>query len=58
VSQLYGSVDSLPTTFMVDREGRVAARHVGLVSKGDYEADIRHLLDAGKETVQNAPNPR
>ena len=50
VAQLYGDVDSLPTTFMIDREGRVAAVHVGLVSKNDYIHDILDLL--------GAPQPR
>lgn len=45
VAQLYGDVDSLPTTFIIDREGRVAAVHVGLVSKSDYLHDILQLLD-------------
>jgi peroxiredoxin len=46
VATLYGDVDSLPTTFIIDREGRVAAAHVGLVSKSDYLNDILQLLDA------------
>jgi peroxiredoxin len=46
VAQLYGDVDSLPTTFMIDREGRVAAVHIGLVSKSDYTHDILQLLEA------------
>jgi peroxiredoxin len=46
VAQLYGEVDSLPTTFMIDREGRVAAVHIGLVSKSDYIHDILDLLGA------------
>ena len=46
VAQLYGEVDSLPTTFMIDREGRVAAVHVGLVNKSDYQHDIVDLLAA------------
>jgi peroxiredoxin len=48
VAQLYGDVDSLPTTFMIDREGRVAAAHVGLVSKSDYLHDILDLLGTPK----------
>jgi peroxiredoxin len=44
IAQLYGEVDSLPTTFMIDREGRVAAVHIGLVSKSDYLHDILDLL--------------
>jgi cytochrome c biogenesis protein CcmG/thiol:disulfide interchange protein DsbE len=43
-AQRYGGVDQLPTTFLIDREGRTAAVHVGLVSKKDYVNDITQLL--------------
>ncbi len=45
LSTLYGGVDALPTTFLIDRAGRVASRHDGLVSKSEYESEIQHLLD-------------
>lgn len=48
IAQLYGDVDSLPTTFMIDRSGRVAAVHIGLVSKSDYQHDILELLGTPK----------
>ena len=45
--QLYGGVDSLPTTFLLDREGRVAAVHVGLATdKNGFLHEINELLDA------------
>jgi len=44
VTQLYGGVDSLPTSFIIDREGRIASIHVGLVSKSRYENEIQALL--------------
>ncbi len=44
VADLYGGVESLPTTFLLDREGRVARMHIGLVSKKDYQDDIDQLL--------------
>jgi len=44
VAQLYGAA-SLPTTFIIDKSGRIAATHVGLCSKSEYEADIRAVLD-------------
>jgi peroxiredoxin len=44
VAELYGGIDSLPTTFLIDREGRIASRHPGLVSKRDYEAEILKLI--------------
>lgn len=51
VSQLYGGVDSLPTTFIIDREGRIAAVHIGLVSKSSYEHDLNQLLEGSPRTV-------
>ena len=43
-AQLYGGLESLPVTLIVDRSGRVAATHVGLVSKSVYEKDIEAVL--------------
>jgi thiol-disulfide isomerase/thioredoxin len=45
VAQLYGGVDSLPTTFLIDRAGRIANIHIGLVSKSEYQKDLDVLLD-------------
>ena len=46
VAQAYGGVDSLPMSFILDRAGRVASVHTGLVSKSVYEEDIQELLKA------------
>ena len=47
VGQLYGGVESLPTTFLIDRAGRIAAIHIGLEStKEALKNEITHLLDA------------
>jgi hypothetical protein len=45
VADLYGGVDSLPTSFIIDRQGKIAGVHVGLVSKSVYENEILQLLD-------------
>jgi peroxiredoxin len=45
VSDLYGGVDSLPTSFMIDRQGRVARIHIGLAGRSEYQDDINTLLD-------------
>jgi len=56
MSQLYGGVDSLPTTFIVDRQGRIAAQHVGLVDKSDYQNEILKLLaDQKRAAGDSAP---
>ena len=44
VAQQYGGVDALPTTFVIDREGKIASTHVGLAPKSEYERDIQALL--------------
>jgi peroxiredoxin len=43
-AQMYGGVDALPTTFLIDRSGKIAAVHVGLASKKDFEDGIAELL--------------
>ena len=37
-------VTGLPVTLLIDRKGRVAATHVGLVKRGDFERELRKLL--------------
>jgi cytochrome c biogenesis protein CcmG/thiol:disulfide interchange protein DsbE len=44
LSTAYGGVESLPTTFLVDRTGNVTATHIGLVSKSEYQNEIESLL--------------
>ncbi len=44
LSKKYGTVDTLPTTFLIDRTGKIAAIHSGLVERTDYEKDLAELL--------------
>ena len=47
VGQAFGGVDSLPTTFLIDRSGRIAFVHIGLsTSKDGFKNEISQLLDA------------
>jgi cytochrome c biogenesis protein CcmG/thiol:disulfide interchange protein DsbE len=46
VALLYGGVDSLPTTFLIDRAGKVASVHIGLVSRSYYENDLKELFQS------------
>ena len=40
----YGGVEALPTTFVIDRNGRIASVHVGLSGKKEFEDAIEQLL--------------
>jgi peroxiredoxin len=51
VGQQYGGVDSLPTSFVIDRDGRIVGQHVGLVSKSDYENEIKELVGGGRTSA-------
>jgi cytochrome c biogenesis protein CcmG/thiol:disulfide interchange protein DsbE len=42
----YGGVEALPTTFVIDRDGRIASVHVGLTSRKEFEDAIEKLLEA------------
>jgi cytochrome c biogenesis protein CcmG/thiol:disulfide interchange protein DsbE len=44
ISQPYGGLDSLPTSFYVSRNGVVVAAQLGLTSKEEIEANIKKAL--------------
>lgn len=44
VAKSYGGVDAIPETFLIDREGRIATGHRGLVEKQVYEEEIGKLI--------------
>lgn len=44
LSQEYGGVPALPTSYVVDPEGKVVQKHVGLYPKEVYEDEVRALL--------------
>jgi peroxiredoxin len=41
----FGGIEALPTTFLIDRDGKIAAVHVGLTSKSEIEDGIEELLE-------------
>ena len=40
----YKDIEALPTSYLIDRQGRVAVQHTGLVSKDTYKQGLEKLL--------------
>ncbi len=47
VSGLYGPIRSIPTTFVLDKTGKIVKKYIGYRSKEVFEADIQELLKQG-----------
>lgn len=46
VAQQYGGVNSIPTSFIIDKEGYIVFYKVGLVSNEEYKSEISKVLAA------------
>jgi peroxiredoxin len=43
VSRLYGGIEAIPTTFILDQEGRISAKYVGLQEKAIFETKLKKM---------------
>jgi cytochrome c biogenesis protein CcmG/thiol:disulfide interchange protein DsbE len=53
LGELYGGILGLPTTFVIGRDGRIYAKHVGAADSSVFEDEIKQLL-AQKSGTQAA----
>ena len=44
VVEAYGGIDAIPTTFVIDRQGRIVSPHMGYDDKKVFEKEIQSLL--------------
>ena len=44
LGELYGGMPGLPTTFLIGRDGRIYAKHVGAYDPSVFETEIKELL--------------
>jgi len=51
VARLYGGLDALPTTLLIDAQGMIVSIHAGLSGKNTYDDEIKALL-AGQSTTR------
>jgi thiol-disulfide isomerase/thioredoxin len=43
VDEAFGGLAGLPTSFVIDRQGRIAYTHIGLADPQTYEREVRSL---------------
>jgi cytochrome c biogenesis protein CcmG/thiol:disulfide interchange protein DsbE len=46
VEDAWGGLDALPTTFFIDKHGKIVASTVGLTPRDEIEADIKKAIGA------------
>ena len=44
LGQKYGGIRGIPTTFLIDKQGRIAKKYIGYQDKEVFESQIRALL--------------
>jgi len=44
LTEKYGGISAIPTTFIVDKKGNIAKQHVGYMTKDDLEKLVKDLL--------------
>lgn len=61
IHKVFGNVDALPTSFVIDREGRIVQKHVGMLRPDTTEAETRSLaglpVNASIETIDKDQPP-
>lgn len=53
----YGGIQSIPTSFVLDQDGRIVSQYVGLTPKSTYEDDIERILAGETKKDQKVPAP-
>jgi thiol-disulfide isomerase/thioredoxin len=54
VGDAYGGVEFLPTTFFIDRQGKIVDRVFGLVGHNEIEEDVKKSLGVASSAQANA----
>jgi thiol-disulfide isomerase/thioredoxin len=54
----FGGINSIPTSFVIDKEGYIISSYIGLVEKSTYVNDINKALSGkyDKKSLKKAPN--
>jgi thiol-disulfide isomerase/thioredoxin len=44
IATAFGGIPAIPTTFVIDEDGRIASKHVGLTPKREFDHEAKSLL--------------
>jgi hypothetical protein len=44
VNSVFGGIDALPTTLIIDSQGHLVKEYIGLTDKSEFETQIKRLL--------------
>ena len=44
LAEAYGGIEAIPTTFFVDKKGKIIKKHVGYMSPEDFEKEVKAAL--------------
>ena len=55
VSEEYGNVEFLPTSFYIDRDGRIVGKGTGLLGRSEIEENVRKALVSPVAGMNKAP---
>jgi hypothetical protein len=50
MGEMYGGIPGLPTTFLIGRDGRIYAKHVGATDPALFETEIKELLSGSPDS--------
>jgi peroxiredoxin len=48
MAQQFGGIQNMPVTLLIDRQGRIAYSHVGVVDRAKFEGEIQELLSRAR----------
>ena len=54
VSEQYGNVEFLPTSFYIDRDGKIVGKGTGLLARSEIEENVRKALASPVAGISNA----
>jgi thiol-disulfide isomerase/thioredoxin len=44
LADAYGGIEAIPTTFFIDKQGNIIEKHLGYMSKADFEERVKKIL--------------